>query len=383
MRQILLILIVVLIVFLACIKSYGQDTSSEITLDEVVNVLSLKSSAAQIERFNYQNELLQFENYKKSFLPSLSLNFNPINFNRSLRLLQQPADGSYSYVEDYSNNSSAGISIRQKVAFTGGEINIGSNINYLNEFTHKRNSFSTTPFSIGYSQQLWGGGKQYRLEKEIEYAKNYIAIKQYCTKLSQIQQQALTLFMTALLGKMEKDLALQTTQNNDTLLQLARIKLDNGHITEYDLKQIELQSLNAQYAYENSSKNYSEAQERLAVFLGINLSDVSIPKFDVPIAIDPHSVLFYVKLNNPFSKQQEIQTLEAERSLFSTKLSNRFNGNISLNYGVNQYAENFIDAYRNGNTRQSIVVGFQIPVFQWGINKNRIQIAENNYEQVS
>lgn len=90
--------------------------------------------------------------------------------------------------QDYSNNSSAGISIRQKVAFTGGEINIGSNINYLNEFTHKRNSFSTTPFSIGYSQQLWGGGKQYRLEKEIEYAKNNIAIKQYCTKLSQIQQ---------------------------------------------------------------------------------------------------------------------------------------------------------------------------------------------------
>lgn len=153
-RKIPLTLIVVLTVFLVCIKSYGQDTSREITLDEVVNVLSLKSSAAQIERFNYQNELLQFENYKKSFLPSLSLNFNPINFNRSLRLLQQPADGSYSYVEDYSNNSSAGISIRQKVAFTGGEINIGSNINYLNEFTRKRNSFSTTAFSIGYSQQV-------------------------------------------------------------------------------------------------------------------------------------------------------------------------------------------------------------------------------------
>ena len=363
-----------------CFKTYGQSTSREITLDEVVNILSLKSSAAQIEKLNYQNEILQFENYKKSFLPSFSLNFNPINFNRSLRLLQQPSDGSYSYVEDYSNNSSAGVSIRQKVGITGGELNIGSNINYLNEFSRKRNSFSATPFSIGYSQQLWGGGKQHRLEKEIEYAKNNIAIKQYCTKLSQIQQQALTLFMTALLGKMERDLALKTTQNNDTLLQLARIKLDNGHITEYDLKQIELQHLNAQYAYDNADKNYSEALERLAVFLGISHSDVSTPDFDVPIAIDTHSVLFYVKRNNPFSKHQEIQTLEAERNLFSTKLNNRFNGNISLNYGVNQYAGNFVDAYRNGNTRQSIVVGFQIPVFQWRINKNRIQIAENTYE---
>lgn len=380
MKQLLLILIAVPIAFFACFKTYGQEASRKVTLDEVVNVLSLNSSTALIEKLNYQNEMLQFEIYKKGFLPSFSLHFNLINFNRSLRMLQQPDDGSYSYVEDYSNNGSAGISIRQKIGITGGELNVGSNINYLNEFSHKRNSFSTTPFSIGYSQQLWGGRKLHRLEKKIEYAKNNIAMKQYCTKISQIQQQALNLFMKALLGRMEQDLARQTAQSNDTLLQLAHIKLNSGHITEYDLKQIELQSINSQYAYENAVKNYSEAQERLAVFLGISFSDVSIPEFNVPIAIDTHSVLFYVKRNNPFSKQQEIQTLEAERSLFSAKLSNRFNGNVSLNYGVNQYADNFMDAYRNGNIRQSIVIGFQIPMFQWGINKNRIQIAENNYE---
>ena len=62
---------------------------------------------------------------------------------------------------------------------------------------------------------------------------------------------------------MEQDLTLQTTLNNDTLLQLARIKLDNGHITEYDLKQIELQHLNAQYAYDNASKNYSKHKNAL------------------------------------------------------------------------------------------------------------------------
>ena len=363
-------------------NAYSQDKNGTrlITLDEVVNKLSLESPAAQIEKINFQNEILQFENYKKSFLPTLLLNMNPVNFNRSLRLLQEPSDGSYSSVEDYSNTSSAGISVRQKVGFTGGEIYIGSNINYLNEFSRKRNSFSTTPFSVGYSQQLLGGGKMYRLEKEIEFAKNKVAIKQYCTKLSEIQQKALSLYMNGLISKMEQDLALQTTQNYDTLLQLAHIKLDNGHITEYDLKQIELQSLNAQYTYENANKSYVEARERLSLFLGISDVDVTIPDFNVPLGIDIQNVMFYVELNNPFFKQQKIQKLEAERSLFSTKLSNRFNGNISLNYGVNQYAETFADAYRKGNTRQSIVVGFQIPVFQWGINSNRIKIAENNYE---
>lgn len=357
-----------------------QSVPRVVTLDEVIDVLSLKSSAAQLEGLNFQNELLRFENYKKSFLPSFSLNFNPVNFNRSLRVLQEPSDGNYSYVEDYSNNSSAGISIRQKIGLTGGEVNIGSNINYLNEFSRERNSFSTTPFSIGYSQQLRGGRKQHRLEKEIEHAKVKVAVNQYCSNISQIQEQALGLFMGALLGKMERDLAQETMHNSDTLLQFARIKLDNGFITEYDLKQIELQSLNAQYAYENAQKSYIEEKDRLSVFLGIDSIDVEIPDFNVPLSMDISTVMFYVERNNPFSKQQEIETLEAERSLFSAKLNNLLNGNISINYGVNQYAENFTDAYRNGNTRQSITVGFQVPIFQWGINRNNVQMAKNSHE---
>lgn len=371
---------IVQVSFGACVTLSAQNGERIVTLREVVDVLSLESVEARVEKLNYQNEILQFENYKKSFLPAISFSFNPVNFNRSLRLLQHPTDGSYSYVEDYSNNSSAGFSVRQRIGMTGGELSVSSSLNYLNEFSYRRNSFSTTPFSIGYSQQLWGGGKQNRMEKEIEYAKNRIAVKEYCAKLSKIQQQALSLFMTALLGKMERDLAHQTMLNTDTLLQLACIKLDNGRITEYDLKQVELQTVNAKYAYEKACQNYVEAQERLAVFLETDKKEVEIPEFDVPFAIDPNKVLFYVRQNNPFSKRQEIQMLEAEHNLYQAKLNSRFNGNINLNYGVNKYANTFIDAYRNLNTQQSIVIGLQIPIFQWGINRNRLRIAQNSYE---
>ncbi len=176
---------------------------------------------------------------------------------------------------------------------------------------------------------------------------------------------------------MEQDLALQNTQNNDTLLQLALIKLNNGYIIEYDLKQMELQSLNTHYAYENAQRNYIAAKERLAVFLGIDAIEVEIPDLDVPLSIETSVAMYYVEQNNPYLKQQEIKRLKAERDLFSAKLSNSFNGNISLNYGINQYAETFVEAYKNGNTRQSVIVSFQIPIFQWGINKNRTKIAEN------
>lgn len=370
-------------VFLLIISTtvYSQENKRQITLDEVVNILSLESTPAKIEKLNFRNEQLSFANYKKGLLPSLAFNVNPINFNRSLRMLQQPTDGSYSYVEDYSNNSSWGITMRQKVGFTGGELNVGSRLNYLNEFSQKRSSFSTSPFTIGYSQQLWGGGKTHRYERNIEYAKNETATKNYCSKLSDIQQEALNLFMTALLSKLESELERHNREINDTLSSISQTKLDNGNITEFDFKQIELESLNTQYAYENAMRNHEEALQRLKTYLVIEEGlQITVPEFNLPLSIDIQTVSSYVKRNNPFSMEQQIAKLEAERALYTAKLNNRFNGNISLNYGINQYAENFAEAYRHGNTQQSVVLGFQIPIFQWGINKNKIRIAKNNYE---
>lgn len=147
-------IIISIFLFSGCLNTFTQAQIRKVTLNEVVDTLSLNSSVAKIEKLYFQNDLLQFQNYKKSLLPSFSLNINPVNFNRSLRVLQEPSDGSYSYVEDYSNNSSVGVSIRQKIGLTGGEMNIGSNLNYLNEFSLKRQSFNTTPFTIGYTQQL-------------------------------------------------------------------------------------------------------------------------------------------------------------------------------------------------------------------------------------
>lgn len=46
---------------------------------------------------------------------------------------------------------------------------------------------------------------------------------------------------------------------------------------------------------------------------------------------------------------------------------------------MNHYAENLVEAYRRGNSQQSVNIGFQIPIFQWGINKNKIKIAKNEH----
>ena len=211
-----------------------------LSLSMVIDDLSLESPASEVQRLSFENEILQFENYKKGLLPSVSINFSPLNLNRSIVKLQQASDGQYNYVEDYSSSSNAGLSLQQKIPFTGGTLNASTNLSYLNELSQKRHSFSTTPFSISYSQQLYGGGKTFRMEKTIEYLKNEENIKSYCSAISDIQQNALNLFMNAFFASLEKTLSSANKSATDSLLNLAIVRYENRRITETDFSQIEL-----------------------------------------------------------------------------------------------------------------------------------------------
>lgn len=361
----------------------AQAGNSRESLSYIVDTLSFLSNAARAEKLRYANELLRYENYKKSFLPSLGFTLSPISFNHSLRLLQQATDGKYSYIEDYSNTGSTGINIRQKIAVTGGELSVGSNLTYLHEYSRSKRSFSTSPYYISYSQQIWGGRKLHRLEKTIEETKNQIAVNEYCANITHIQQQVLEMCLEVLSGRMNCDLSIQTKLNNDTLLHIAKVKLDNGRITEYEYRQIDLQCLKSRLAAEDATKHYEQSLRKLSTYLGQSkVIEVSVPGFDLPLMTDSAWVKQRVRRNHPFYRQLDIQRMEAERERYSVKLSNGFNANISFGYGVNQYAESLSEAYHRLNARQSVGVTIQIPVFQWGIGKNKIRMAENAYRRV-
>lgn len=361
----------------------GIRAQEFITLDKVVNQWCFDSPTAEKINLAHENTLLAFENYKKGFLPSVSFALNPVAFNRSLRLMQRPDDGSYSYVVDYSNSSSGGIIVQQKIGITGGVLSMNSNLTVLTEFSSQRNSFSTTPLSVNYSQQLFGGYYAYKKMRNIQRAKLVNSSKQYCSDVADMQTQALNVFLELLLTDITRKLALRNIKISDTLLVAGKALWQNGHFTEYEYKQVELQANNNQYVYENASKEYQKSLRQLWAFLGMNDGadsvNVTVPEFSLPLSVDYDIAERYARTNSPFALSQETKRLEAEQVLFNAKLNNRFNGNVNFSYGLNQYADRFSDAYRKPDYSQGVTVGFQVPVFQWGIGRNKIRMAKNVY----
>lgn len=352
-----------------------------VSLKEAIDVRVYNTRYVQEKRLAYENSLLEYDNFKKSLLPSVSLSLTPVSFNRSMRLLQNYNNGEYSNVEEYSNTSSGDLSISQKIAATGGTFSICSSINYLREFTSNNNSFSTSPMYLSYSQSLFGGRRNFLYERSISRLKHDMALKNYCSSVSTEQQKILTFYLDAYSNKVDVDFYKQTLSIGDSLLMHAKIRKESGRMTEYEYNQVELQQLDNKMELEKSLYAYDSSIRQLANELlvqGIELDNLSISDF--PSHIEEATVIERISRNNPTYQSQELARINAEYTLHQKRISNRFNANISLSYGLNQYANTLREAYQHPDQRQSVSITLSIPMFQWGINRNKLKMAENDYE---
>lgn len=374
-----------IIIWVGFVPIFAKGQTIQISLEKVMNEWCLSSPSAQKIKLSYENTILEFENYRKGFLPSIALMISPVNFNHSQKLLQNSINGNYSYVEDFSNTSSTGVTIRQKISAIDGELNITSRLNYLREFTDNINRFGTNPLIIRYTQPFIGGMYKYKKQKAIQHALYNNSLKQFCSEMADIQVQAVKLFMSLFSSKLATELSHKNLMITDTLLITSKALLDNGRFTEFEYHQMELQHLNNKYAFEYSTKSYRKSIRELITFLNKTEwvdKDIEVlaPQFNLPLKIDEKLASLYAHRNSPFALSQEEKRLKAEQTYFNARLNNRFNGNINLSYGINQYADHIIDAYKNPDYTQGIMISIQIPIFQWGINKNKLQIAKNKYQ---
>ncbi len=352
-----------------------------VSLYDAINKYVYNTIFVRTKRLALQNSILEYENFKKSFLPAFSLNLTPVSFNHSMRLLQNYNTGEYSNVEEFSNTTSGGISISQKISATGGIFTVGSSLSFLHEFTSKNNGFSTSPVYLSYSQSLFGGGKNISFERAISKLQNDVALKDFCTSVSTEQQRILGLYLDAYSNKVDIDFYSKATCMGDSLLMYAKIRKDAGKITEYEYNLVEMQQLDNKIELEKSQYAYASSirlLEKELLVHDIELKTLSSTNF--PTRIEESDVIRLVNQNNPTYQSLELERLNAEYRLHQKKTDNRFNANISLSYGLNQYANTFKDAYQHPDQRQSASVTLSIPVFQWGINRNKLKIAKNQYE---
>lgn len=376
-----LLTICCLILIISCNKQ-PVSAQQRVSLEDAINNYVFNTSIVKKSKLKYNNIKLEYDNYKKSFFPAIGVMLTPISFNRNMTLLQNYMTGEYSNVVEYSNTTHGSLYITQKVMPTGGVFRVSSSLNYLRQFSSNTNSFSSTPLYMSYSQSLFGGNKTEKFQKTLNNLRMQVAYKNLCTSISTEQQTILNLYIASYCKMLDVSFYTQKVRISRELVDVATKKREMGRITEFDFNQVKLQMLEDEMNLQNSQHTYKTSLRNLAMELCFE--DIQIDSLNIdylPKAIDENIVCGYIQKNNPEIQNLELRRISADYERYTARLGTRFNADVSLSFGLNQYANTLADAYKTPDKQQSVGITLNIPVFQWGINKNKRKIAENKYEE--
>lgn len=363
------------------ISSAIAHSQTVLSMDEAVHERVFSTKVVRIQMLSLEKAMLEYEVYKKSQLPLVSLNLNPVSFLHSLKLMQSYDTGSYSNVEEYSNTSGGDILLTQTICSTGGTLSLGSGINLLHEFSTKSNNFSSVPFYLKYSQDLFGGRKGYRLQGKVAKLRQQSALRHYCSSVAAEQLNILNLYLAAIAAQEKRSFCKIAVKTDSMLVNYAKHRLNLGKMTKYEYNEVELQLLDNKLELENGEMEYGEAIRLLEEELqlrGILLDELHVDA--LPRFIEENLVKSIVQKNSEQKLAHELNAVSMEYELHEAKKKNRFNGKVSFTYGLNQYGKNLRAAYFCPNQWLALSISMTVPIFQHGIGRSRMRMARTDLE---
>ena len=367
------------------IAKQSPTTGIRLTLDEVISQAQSQSIAAMTAKYTFLSSYWSYRSYKASRLPSLNFSGNLLNFDRSMRLLQDYNTGEMRYLENYSLENTLGLSVKQNIAFTGGTLSLYSSLNRLDQFGNNRlKSYYSQPITLSYTQPLFSYNS-FKWAKKIEPKEFELAKRQYIESMEDVTLRAVNYFFSLVLSRTRYDIAVNNYANTCSLHDIAKQRLELGTITKDELLQLELRMLNDSLSINTTSISLREQQMRLNSFLRLKEQTYVMPEVDesVPLVnVNYELVLSKALANSSFELSNEIEILNADSEVARAKADRGASASLNARFGLSQTGDKFSAAYANLLDQEVVGLNLSIPIFDWGMGKGRVKMAKARAEMV-
>lgn len=355
-----------------------------LSLQDCVNLAQSESPEAQIAESDYYIAYWNHRAFRSSLLPQFSLNANLPGLNRTINRNVQD-DGTSVFIEQSDAFSSANLSIFQTIPWTGGSLSISSGLQRIDQFRDDFDFFQwqSTPLLVRYEQPIFRFNRL-KWQREREGKQYRIAQRKRLEDLEEIAVNITRRFFALYRAEMDVINARFNVSVNDTIFNISRGRYNVGTIAENELLQIELELLTANTDLTRAELNYERALRDIKVSLGIapDRPVLIIPPRDfTAFSFNPTEAVRYAREQRSDILNFESREHSAAQALAEARANARINANMSASFGYNQTADNIPDVYKNALDQQFFTVSFQVPLFQWGQTKERIQAAANELSQ--
>jgi len=363
--------------------SNAQIDTLYLSLSEVVALAQSDAPDALLASTRMKNRYWSYQSTLADFKPGITLNGTLPDLNRSIQAITQP-DGSDLFLQRAQMNNSLYLSLQQQVPLTGGTVFAGTGLERLDIFQEPSNtvSYFSTPVSIGFNQPIFGIN-QMKWTKKIEPLRYQEAKRSFAEEMEETAYQASRLFFGVYMAQLNLEAAKTDKASADTLLNISKGRFEVGRIPETELLQIELSSMNADASVQQALLDLQSSTEQLRNYLGIGQATFfkMKPPKDIPgFEIEQEQALEYAKSNRSSMIAFQRRLAEADRDVAEAKANSGLQMDLFGVFSLSQTADNFNDAFKEPLDNETLRLGLQIPIADWGKAKARIETASSNRE---
>lgn len=366
---------------LAALLLPGRGAARELTLtlDDAIAMARVQSVDAAVALDELKTAYWQWRSYRAERLPEVTLSATIPSYNdRYTAYMNQ--DGEYSYVRTHNLDAQAELSVKQNIPLTGGTVSLSSSLDYMRQFEDGgSNRFLSIPVALTLEQPVFGVNT-FRWDSRIEPVRFREAKAAFLSATEDVALTTVNYFFTLIMSHENVAIAEQNLANADKLYAVAVEKRKMGQISENDLRQMELNVLDARADLTECRSTLKSDMFTLRSFLDLG-EDVEIVPV-VPEAIPTAHITYGDALeralaNNKFAKNICRRQLEADYEVAKAKGDLR-QIKLYAQAGFTGTDRRFDHAYDRLRGNQMIEVGVSIPLVDWGKRRGKVKVAESN-----
>ncbi len=361
-----------------------------LTIEQAMDIAEDNNPGLKTTKLNYERTLYRLEETRARLKPRFSMNLDPISYsqNRSFD----------NYNSDYytSKKLSTGGRFQTVLPFlpTDGTLSLTDRFSWNSDETQKKSGTTIAErfqnnLQLQYNQPIFTYNTLKMNIQELEYDRENAEIN-YALQRLRTEQSITQQFYRVYTAKNNLSIGKEELDNAQRNYEITKSKAESALSAKDELWQAELNLANAQSSVQNREASLENAKDALKQTLGMPLSediDISVEIVATPMVVNLEKAIQCGLASRMELRQREISMTLADNQLIKDSDQDKFKGNISLAMGIAGDDPRFVDIYSTPTSSPSVSVSLEVPIFDWGRRKARINaskvaqtIARLNYE---
>ena len=369
--------LIVAALFLPAVAHAQTTARQTLTLQDAIQMAQQQGPQAQVARSTRDAAHYHDDAFNAGLKPQLFLQGDVANVNHGINAITLP-DGSTQFIGQAQNQSSMILGFSQRLPLTGGTVQVGSKLSRVDLYGDRRSTlYQSSPIVVSLQQDLFKPNSL-MWEERVQSLSAVVAERGYLEAREDVARTTADAFFNLYAQQMTLANAAFNASVNDTLYTLNKGRYEVGKIGENDLLKSELALLRARAAVDDAKLNRDRAEAALRRIIAYPadrplaiVTPDSIPVVDA----DPAVAVTQALKNASAMQQNELDNTTTKRNIAQAKANNRFNASVVASAGFNQTAPTFGPAYQAPLGSQTLTVGVNLPMLQWGKGKADVQEA--------